>query len=37
MAAALHRAEGDGIGHQPRFEARLDDEQPAYLSEHPNH
>jgi len=34
VAAALNRAERDGIDHQPRFEARLDDEQAAYLLEH---
>jgi hypothetical protein len=31
VAAALDRAQGDGIDHQPRLEARLDGEQPADL------
>ena len=31
--AALHRAQRDGIDHQPRLEARLDREQPANLAE----
>jgi hypothetical protein len=35
--ASLHRAERDCIDHQPRFEARLDDEKPADLFEHPIH
>jgi len=35
--AALHRAERDRINHQPRLEARLDDEQSADLLEHPIH
>jgi hypothetical protein len=34
MAAALDRAERDGIGHQPRFEARLDREQAADFPQH---
>jgi hypothetical protein len=35
--AAFHGAERDRINHQPRFEARLDDEQSADLLEHPIH
>jgi len=35
--APLHRAERDRIDHKPRFEARLDDEEPADLLEHPIH
>jgi hypothetical protein len=34
VAAALHRAQSDGIDHQPRLEARFDGEQPADFSEH---
>jgi hypothetical protein len=32
--AALHRAKRNGIDHQPRFEARLDDEESAEFLEH---
>jgi hypothetical protein len=32
MLAALHRANRNRVDHQPRFEARLDREQPADLS-----
>jgi hypothetical protein len=34
MAAALDRAERDGIRHQPRLEARLDREQAADFPQH---
>jgi len=34
MPAALNRAERDGIDHQSRLKARLDDEKPADLLEH---
>jgi len=34
MTAAFHRAERDGIDHQPRLEARLDCEKAADLVEH---
>jgi hypothetical protein len=34
MVAALDRSDGDGIGHQPRFGARLDLEKPTDLLEH---
>jgi hypothetical protein len=34
MLPALYRADGDGIGHHPRFEARLDDEEPSDFLEH---
>jgi hypothetical protein len=36
MAAALDRAKRDGIDHQPRLEARLDNEKAANLAEHRN-
>jgi hypothetical protein len=34
MLAALHRAERDGIDHQPRLEARLDDEKATDFAQH---
>jgi hypothetical protein len=34
MAATLNRAERDGIGDEPRLEARLDDKQAAQLPQH---
>jgi hypothetical protein len=34
VPATLNRAEGDGIDHQPRLEARLDGEQPTQLPQH---
>jgi hypothetical protein len=34
VPTALHRAERDGIDHQPRLEARLDGEEAADLLEH---
>jgi hypothetical protein len=34
MLAALHRAQRDGIDHQPRLEARLDDKQATDLAQH---
>jgi hypothetical protein len=34
VPAALNRPECDGIDDQPRFEARLDREEPADLAEH---
>jgi hypothetical protein len=34
MLAALHRADGDGIDHQPRLEARLDHKKPTDLAQH---
>jgi hypothetical protein len=34
MMAALDRTAGNGVGHQPRFRARLDDEQSTDLPEH---
>jgi hypothetical protein len=34
VAAAFDRAEGDGIDHQPRFEACLDDEESTDLAQH---
>jgi hypothetical protein len=34
MVAALDRSDGDGISDQPRFCARLDDEQSTDLLEH---
>jgi hypothetical protein len=34
MAAALDRADGDGIGNHPRFRARLDYEQSPDLAQH---
>jgi hypothetical protein len=34
LLAALDRAEGDDIGHHPRFEAGLDLEKPSDFSEH---
>jgi len=34
MVAALHRADGDGIDHHPRFGARLDGEQSTDFLEH---
>jgi hypothetical protein len=36
MPAALNRTKSDGIGDQPRFEARLDDKQAAQLPQHPH-
>jgi hypothetical protein len=33
MMAALYRAHGDGIDHQPRFRACLDREQPTEFLE----
>jgi hypothetical protein len=35
--SALHCAKRDRINHQPRFEARFDDEQSTDLLEHPIH
>jgi hypothetical protein len=34
MAPALDRSKRDGIGHQPRLEARLDREQAANFPQH---
>jgi len=34
VVAALNRPDCDGIGHQPRFGARLDLEKPTDLFEH---
>jgi hypothetical protein len=34
VLAALHRADGDGIGHHPRLEARLDDKEPSDFPQH---
>jgi hypothetical protein len=34
MLAALHRADGDCIDHQPRLEARLDDKQSSDFAQH---
>jgi hypothetical protein len=34
VVAALHRSDGDRIDHQPRFEARLDDEKASDLAQH---
>jgi len=34
MAPALDRSQSDRIGHQPRFEARLDGEQATDRFEH---
>jgi hypothetical protein len=34
MLAALHRAERDGIDHQPRLEARLDDKKATDFAQH---
>ena len=33
MDATLDRSDGDGIGDQERFKARLDGEEPAELAE----
>jgi hypothetical protein len=33
MDAALDGADGDGIGYEERFQARLDGEEPAELAE----
>jgi hypothetical protein len=33
MLPAFDGAECDGIGHQPRLEARLDDEQSTYFAQ----
>jgi hypothetical protein len=34
VLAALYRAERDGIDHQPRFKARLDDEEASDFAQH---
>jgi hypothetical protein len=34
VAAALDRAQRDGIDHQPRLEARLDNEESTDLAQH---
>jgi hypothetical protein len=34
MLAALGRADGDGIDHQPRLEARLDHKKPTDFAQH---
>jgi hypothetical protein len=34
MLAPLDRTDGDGIDHQPRFEARLDHKKPTDLAQH---
>jgi len=34
MLAALNRADGDGIGHQPRFRAGLDDKKATEFLQH---
>jgi hypothetical protein len=34
MTAAFDRAQSNGVGDQPRFKARLDDEQTAQLPQH---
>jgi len=34
MAAALNRAQGDGVDHQPRLEARPDLKEAGDLAEH---
>jgi hypothetical protein len=34
VASALDRAQRNGIDHQPRFEARFDDEQAARFPQH---
>jgi hypothetical protein len=34
MLAAFHRAHCDRIDHQPRLEARLDDEKASDLAQH---
>jgi hypothetical protein len=34
MLAAFHRADGDGVDHQPRLEACLDDKQSSDLAQH---
>jgi hypothetical protein len=34
VLAALHRADGDCIDHQPRLEARLDHKKPTDLFQH---
>jgi hypothetical protein len=37
MTAALHRAERDGVDDEPRFDTRLDREQPTDFAKHAQH